>query len=170
MHAEIGRAFRAVMRETTSPVSIITTCDDGAPRGLVATSVISASMDPPTILYCVNKGSSFHPMVERGRRFCVNFLSSEDVGIAEHFGATKGAERFALGEWSMEGRPVPWLRSAQASIFGEIQHIVDWHTHSVVYGCVVETVLQAGARPLLYSQGAFAKATVAGDEAASRLA
>jgi flavin reductase len=155
MDSDMSIAFRAVMRGTAASVSIVTSRHASGPQGLVATSVVSISMDPPTILYCVNKSSSFHAVVQAGQPFCVNFLSADDVVIARHFGATKGPERFSRGVWSSEDAAVPWLRSAQATVFGTIVTVVDWHTHSIVCGRVLKAATRAGARPLLYTMGDF---------------
>jgi flavin reductase len=151
--------FRAVMRQSVSAVCIVTARHPSGRQGLVATSIVSASMDPPTILFCVQKSSSFHRMVEMDRPFCVNFLSSEDAGLARHFGAAKGEERFSLGDWSSDGDGGPWLRSAQANVFGTVASVLDWHTHSIVCGRVLRTLSHAGSDSLLYANGVFLDAT-----------
>jgi flavin reductase (DIM6/NTAB) family NADH-FMN oxidoreductase RutF len=155
MDDDVTTAFRAAMRQTASPVSIVTARDAFGPRGLVATSVVSASMQPPTILYCVNKDSSFHPVLQKGLPFCVSLLSSDDEPVARHFGLSKGRERFSRGDWSSLDTEVPWLRTAQAAIFGTISAIIDWHTHTIVCGRVTRAVPRPSIRPLLYTSGDF---------------
>lgn len=147
--------FRTAMRKLASTVCIITTADRCGPRALVATSVTSASLDPPAVLFCVNKEASIHAALGIGAHFCVNLLSRDDLEIARHFASTKGSERFCRGDWRYGERNVPWLFSAQACVFGSVASQIDWHTHSIVFGKVTSTFVKAETAPLLYADGTY---------------
>src|SRR6516164_620566 len=64
--------FRKAMRTLASAVSIVSTAYDNRRFGMTATAVCSLSMQPPTILVCVNQLTSLHhPLLSAGR-FCIN--------------------------------------------------------------------------------------------------
>ncbi len=129
--------FRTAMRKLASTVCIVTTADRSGPRALVATSVTSASLDPPAVL------------------FCVNLLSQADLEIARHVASTKGIERFCRGDWRYNERSAPWLGSAQACIFASVASRIHWHTHSIIFGKVTSTSVKAETSPLLYADGTY---------------
>src|SRR5258708_7730004 len=77
--------FRAGMRELAGAVAIVT-CGQGAARaGFSATSVSSLSLEPPTLIVCVNRASSSWPKLRDARSFGVNVLSSAHAGLAHCF-------------------------------------------------------------------------------------
>src|SRR5262245_34703660 len=106
--------FKRAMRRLASTVTIITTADiNGHRYGMTATAVNSLTMDPPSLLICVNHNASIHaPLVGRGR-FCVNVLTTEHEDLVSAFsGRLKGDERFTVGEWNDEDSGLPYLEGA----------------------------------------------------------
>jgi hypothetical protein len=74
--------FRAAMRELAGAVSVIS-CGQGKRRaGFAATSVSSLSLDPPTLILCVNRSSSSRPILRQARSFGVNILSASHRELA----------------------------------------------------------------------------------------
>jgi flavin reductase (DIM6/NTAB) family NADH-FMN oxidoreductase RutF len=67
--------FRSAMRKLASTVCIITTAERNGRRALLATSVTSASLEPPAVLFCVSKAASIHGALKVGAECCVNLLS-----------------------------------------------------------------------------------------------
>src|SRR6476661_7362851 len=82
--------FREAMREVAAGVSIITAGRDAEWAGLTATSVTSLSLDPPTVLVCINRSASIVPFLERYWRFAINFLSAEQLPLAQRFAGGDG--------------------------------------------------------------------------------
>ena len=71
MSADLGEQFRAAMRRFPSTVSVISTAKDGQRHGMTATAVTSVSLDPPSLLVCVNRSGRLFDLMESCRRFCV---------------------------------------------------------------------------------------------------
>ncbi|MFD1807889.1 flavin reductase [Gemmobacter lanyuensis] len=61
MAAPEPKAFRDAMRAFVGNCSVITVGDGDRSSGLVVTSAISLSAEPPLLLACVNRSSSSHP-------------------------------------------------------------------------------------------------------------
>jgi flavin reductase len=84
--------FRKAMRTLASAVSIVSTAHDDRRFGMTATAVCSLSMQPPTLLVCVNQSTSLHhPLLSAGR-FCINILHADQDELARTFGR-KGMDR-----------------------------------------------------------------------------
>ena len=72
----IQQDFKQSMRFLAASVNIISTAHEGKKFAMTATSVTSLSMDPPSLLVCVNKNASIHDtLITDGQQFCVNLLS-----------------------------------------------------------------------------------------------
>ena len=90
--------FRSAMRDLASGVSVITVGRGEDRTGMTATSLTSLSVDPPSILICVNRSSSTWPALQAHRHFGVNLLRASQRPIAERFAGrdgAKGSHRYA---------------------------------------------------------------------------
>ncbi|QCP54324.1 flavin reductase [Trinickia violacea] len=156
--AETGQVtaeFKRAMRRLASTVTIISTADVYGHRyGMTATAVNSLSMDPPSLLICVNHSASIHaPLTGRGR-FCVNVLTTEQEDLVDAFsGKVKGDARFQVGEWHNEDSGMPYLEGAQSNLFCDIDSVIPFGTHSVVIGRVTAVRVEEGIRPLIFANG-----------------
>lgn len=147
--------FRTAMRGLASTVTIVSTAGtDGARHGMTATAVQSLSLDPPSLLVCVNHGASLHgPMLDRGS-FCVNVLTTLHGRLVGPFsGELKGEARFGLGRWEVGEAGLPYLADARCNVFCHVDRAVAYGTHSIVIGRVFHLVHGAPHGPLLYAEG-----------------
>jgi len=156
---ELVADFKGAMRRFASSVTVITAGEGDARRGLTATAVSSVTMDPPTLLICVNRFGEAHGAIQSAGTFCVNILSIEDdraalcfAGQSEH----QGAAKFDPFPWSSLETGAPALDGALASIDCEISDTVETASHTVYFGRVVEVRLGEG-RPLVHFDREFYK-------------
>ncbi|MBP7705041.1 MAG: flavin reductase [Caulobacter sp.] len=70
-------AFRSAQRRLASSVAVITAGAWEGAVGMTATAVTSVSMDPPSLLVCVNRSATLHGAVMRTGRFRVTYLRTE---------------------------------------------------------------------------------------------
>ena len=160
-----GGPFRAAMRRFATTVSVVTCAHGGSRFGMSATAITSLSLDPPSLLVCVNKSAATHRVLSRGGRFCVNVLRSVHVGLSQAFsGRLKGEDRFRLGNWGQTEEGLPFLADAQANLFCEIVRIVDYETHTIFIASVYFARVQEGVDPLLYQDGKYAIAVPVSDD------
>ena len=152
-----SRSFRDAMRRFATTVSIITCAHGGLRFGMSATAVTSLSVDPPSLLVCVNKSAATHRVMSRGGRFCVNVLRSIHAGLSQAFsGKLKGEDRFQLGNWRQTEDGLPFLADAQANLFCEIVRVVDYGTLTIFIASVYSAKTQQEVDPLLYQDGKYA--------------
>ena len=152
--------FKEAMRRVAATVNVISICVDGTPLGITATAVSVVSMDPPSLLVCVNQAASVHPKIENVREFNVNVLHRDQAEVATIFADRKlEGQRFIRG-WDNDCVTPPRLRGAQASIRCRR---IDHHrfgTHSIFIGVVEEVVTRPEVDPLVYLDGKFGGAAV----------
>jgi flavin reductase len=147
--------FRNAMRTLASAVSIVSTAHDNRRFGMTATAVCSLSMQPPTLLVCVNQSTSLHhPLLSVGR-FCINILHAGQDELARTFGRKGIEDRFACGNWKLDDRGVPFIADAQASVFCTVEETYGHRTHSIVVGAVYRATVREAVHPLLYQDGRY---------------
>ncbi|HEY1748321.1 MAG TPA: flavin reductase family protein [Xanthobacteraceae bacterium] len=158
------------MRRFATTVSIITCAHGGSRFGMSATAVTSLSVDPPSLLVCVNKSAATHRVMSRGGKFCVNVLRSVHAGLSQAFsGKLKGEERFQIGSWGQTEDGLPFLDDAQANVFCEIVRVVDYETHTIFIASVYSAKTQQNVDPLIYQDGKYAIAQPLADDQAEKL-
>src|SRR6266850_2080722 len=154
----ISSDFRNAMRHLTGGVSVITAGRGRDVSGMTVTSVSSLSVDPPALIVSINRESSSWPLVKRYGFFGVNILTSDQIDIAERFtgkGGLKGADRFAGARWMTRASGVPLLVGALAAVDCEVEDIVEWHSHAIVIGRVMDPKLSSCTAALAYWQGQY---------------
>jgi flavin reductase (DIM6/NTAB) family NADH-FMN oxidoreductase RutF len=142
-----GHNFRLAMRELASGVSVITCGEGDARNGCTATSVVSLSLSPPTLLVCLNLQTSTLATLRRTGSFCVNLLAAEHRPIAERFagvGGFQGKNRFGIGDWAPLITGSPALLDGLAVFDCRVEEILERHTHAILIGSV-EAVRVPGA-------------------------
>jgi flavin reductase (DIM6/NTAB) family NADH-FMN oxidoreductase RutF len=150
--------FRSAMRHLASGVSVITTGQGEARAGLTATSVSSLSMDPPSLVVCINRTSATLQAMRETRVFGVNFLAANHRDVAERFagrGNVSGAARFNGNEWITLVTGAPLLSDALAAVDCSIDTIMEWNTHAVVIGRVEAVHQPGGAQALVHWRCAY---------------
>jgi flavin reductase (DIM6/NTAB) family NADH-FMN oxidoreductase RutF len=147
--------FRHAMRRVASTVNVITVCVGGEPMGITATAMSSLSLDPPSLLICINRTASLHSPLEDVSHFCVNVLHRSQEEIARMFADRSQQDlRFATG-WRVDCARPPRLADAQAAILcRRIQHF-PYGTHSIFIGQVEEVAARADVDPLVYVDGRY---------------
>ncbi len=148
-------AFRLAMRSIAATVFVVTLSETDRRYGITATAVSSLSLEPLSVLVCINRNASFHPIIGRADRFCLNALREDQQAIATQFGSSKGAsERFQTGVWNLLGG-LPALDDAQANLVCRKVRQEDFGTHTIFIGEVERVRSASDARPLVYCDGLY---------------
>ena len=80
----IQDSFRLAMRRYIYSVSIMSNKDeDKNLNAITVSSVTSISMQPPSLLVCINKNSRIHDSLKLGTKFCVNLLTKDHIGLSD---------------------------------------------------------------------------------------
>jgi flavin reductase (NADH) len=95
--------FRNTMGSFPTPVTVVTALDaDSIPRGLTCSAVCSVSMDPPSLLICVNRRNGSLDAIRHSGGFVINLLREDRHELSDLF-ASASSQKFADAAW----RPSP---------------------------------------------------------------
>ena len=128
--------FRLAMRRYIYSVSIMSNKDDnGNSNAITVSSVTSISMDPPSLLICINKSSRIHDTLQIGSKFCINLLKKDQEELSNICSDEESYEEgFNNKNW--DTKEIPFLSNAQANIFCKVDKLTSYHTHTIVVGLV----------------------------------
>jgi flavin reductase (DIM6/NTAB) family NADH-FMN oxidoreductase RutF len=152
--------FTSAMRRLIATVTIITSGDQDARAGMVATAVMSVSADPPSLAVGINREAGVWQAVQDTGRFSVNLLATHHAPLVYPFsGQLQGEERFTLGQWHTHASKTPYLADAVVSLFCRVDGKLDYGTHTLFIGAVDDIRMNESAHePLLWRNGSFANA------------
>jgi flavin reductase (DIM6/NTAB) family NADH-FMN oxidoreductase RutF len=154
---QLAESFRRAMRRVASTVNVISICVDGQPMGITATAVSSVSLDPPSLLVCINRAASLHEPMGDMSHFRVNVLHAEQVEVARMFAdRSQHALRFHSG-WDIGCAGAPRLMDAQATILCRRIDSHSFGTHSIFIGVVEDADSRDGVDPLIYLDGNYSR-------------
>ena len=152
------KSFTNAMRALVGNCSVITVGEGEDRSGLLVTSAISLSADPPLLLACVNKSASSWPLLKKYRKFGWSSLGADHQKVAENFsgfGGVKGADRYHGATWEAAETGALLLEGASAAFDCELEEMIDRATHSIVIGRVRAIRENGSAGALVYWNGAF---------------
>ena len=154
----LGESFRNAMRRVASTVNVISIYVDGQPMGITATAVSPLSLDPPSLLVCINRAASLHAPMGDMSHFRVNVLHRDQQEIASMFAdRSRHALRFSAG-WDLTCDGAPRLVDAQATILCRRIDSHSFGTHSIFIGVVEDAAARPEVDPLVYLDGRYGAA------------
>jgi flavin reductase len=154
------KEFRNAMARLGAAVNIVTTDGEGGRAGFTASAVCSVTDDPPTLLVCMNRGSSGAAAFEANGVLCVNTLRHGQEELSNTFAGFTGLEgeaRFSVGEWDQLDTGAPCLHGAAVNFDCRITDMVEKGTHAVLFAQVVNVRLGDEAAGLIYFSRAYHK-------------
>jgi flavin reductase (DIM6/NTAB) family NADH-FMN oxidoreductase RutF len=153
---DLPASFKAVMRGVAATVTIVTAADASRRHGMTATAMMSLSMDPPSLVVCINRATLLYDIMLSARRFCVNVLRHDQAELSAAFsGALSPEQRFQLGAWEQTDDGIGYLTDAQASVLCKRVAAVPFGTHTLFIGEVDQVNLGERIAPLVYQDARY---------------
>lgn len=142
-------------RTFVTGVTAVTTLDGvtGEPRGLVVNAFSALSLDPPSIVVCVQKTSASYRHLFARDHLAVNILAADQAEVASRF-ASKAPDKFASVGWRPAPAGSPILDGAAAWLEARITERIQSSTHTMFIAEVI-AVDYSDRAPLLYASGRF---------------
>jgi flavin reductase (DIM6/NTAB) family NADH-FMN oxidoreductase RutF len=148
-----GDLMKQVNRQFVTGVTVVTVMDEGTPRGLAVNAFASISLDPPTVMVCVQRTSSTHDCLFRATHLAINILSTDQLDVVNRF-AAKSADKFAGLDWEPGPFGSPVIDRSCAQMEVEIRERLQATTHTV-FICRVVHAAVSERTPMVYSAGKF---------------
>ena len=128
------RRLRDCFGRFATGVTIITTIDsEGRPTGLTANSFSSVSLDPPLILWSLDKRSSQIDAFRDAKHYAINVLAADQIDLSNLF-ATPDEDRFSGLNYSAGVGGAPLLADCAAWIECESSVTYDGGDHLIFIG------------------------------------
>lgn len=148
--------FRTACGRFATGVTVVTALGaDGSPVGVTINSFSSVSLEPPLVLFCLDRGALSFAAFEAAKSFAINVLSDDQQALSERF-AQQGAPKFGdldLMQWDT-GCPI--LKGCLANLECLTDAVHDGGDHIIVVGRVCRLAVSDAGRPLVYYAGRYA--------------
>ena len=146
-----SREFRQVMGSFATGVTVATTAlPDGTRAGVTVNSFCSVSLDPPLVLFCLDKRALSHPVFSKASGYAINVLTEQQEHVARAFAVPgQGPERWEHGHFSIGLSGVPIMADTLATIDCALHAQHESGDHVVLVGRVLALSRREG-QPLLY--------------------
>ncbi|MEO1100711.1 MAG: flavin reductase family protein [Pseudomonadota bacterium] len=155
---ETSDDLRLALRRLAKAVVVISLVEEGERKALVVTAVSELSLDPPSMVVCVNRLASLYPAMAKKTPFCLNILDADHEALAVRCVAeAQGEMRFGLGEWGVSDDGVPYLTDAQANMFCETRASLSHGSHDLFIAEVTGALTSGEVDPLIYTDGRYGR-------------
>ena len=146
--------YRQVLGKLPTGVTAITGVnDDDEKLGLVVGTFQSLSLEPPLVMFCVDKSSSSWPKLRKLQKFTANILSDDQISICRSL-SRKGPQKFEGLPCTTGPLGTPHLDGATAYIDCIVTAEVVVGDHYMVVGAVTNMEEGTGDA-LLFRAGKF---------------
>jgi flavin reductase (DIM6/NTAB) family NADH-FMN oxidoreductase RutF len=146
--------YRQILGKLPTGVTAITGVnDDDEKLGLVVGTFQSLSLEPPLVMFCVDKSSSSWPKLRKLQKFTANILSDDQISICKSL-SRKGPEKFSGLPCEPGPLGTPHLDGATAYIDCVVTAEVVVGDHYMVVGSVTN-MSEGTGDALLFRGGKF---------------
>ena len=150
------RDFRRALSQFPTGVTVITTKDkEGHPVGVTASSFNAVSIDPPLILWSIDKGAHSLETFEQTEHFAVNVLSRDQVNTSNGF-ASRGEDKFKDVNFGAGVGGSPILDEYAAQFECKTWAVYEGGDHLILVGEVLDYRYNDASLPLVFARGSYA--------------
>ena len=148
------KLFRRALGTFPTGVTVVTTRDeDGAPVGMTVASFNSVSLDPPLILWSLDRSAFSFQAFSTASHFCVHILAEDQVEMSDRFAQTL-TDKFSDLETEPGIGGAPRLINCAARFDCAAWRTYDGGDHIIIIG-QVEDMESSGKPPLLFAGGGY---------------
>ncbi len=151
-------AFRSALGQFPTGVAVVTTLDkDGKKAGMTVSSFNSVSLDPPLVLWSIDKQAGCFDAFQQCTHYAINLLSAQQQDVSNTF-AQQNIDKFANAKHTISNENIPLLDDCCAVFQCKIEHRYDGGDHVIIVGRV-NNFSENKTAPLVFHNGAYAELT-----------
>lgn len=149
------QAFRTALGSFATGVTIVTTCDaKGAPVGMTASSFNSVSLEPPLVLWSIDKNANCFDVFNACSHFAIHVLGEQQQALSDLFGRPSPADKFARLNTRAGIHGSPILPDYNSLFECQLAHRYEGGDHIIMVGQVTRFDQRPG-NPLLFHGGQY---------------
>ena len=148
------RAFRNALGSFPTGVAVVTAAGANCHVGITVNSFVSVSLNPPLVLWCIDKGSERYEAFTKAESYTVSVLGTAHEPISTQL-ARGGAHQLAgIPLIETESGP-PALADALAVFECQIHAVHDGGDHAILVGRVLRFARRDAGAPLVFFRGKY---------------
>jgi flavin reductase (DIM6/NTAB) family NADH-FMN oxidoreductase RutF len=149
------RAFRDLLGRFPTGVTVITMANgQDELYGVTIGSFASVSLEPPLVLFCLDRGASCHAAFSASRYFAVNILGADQFDLSRIFSSDADRPWESL-DFERSAFGTPLMAGCLAHLECETEAVHAGGDHEIIVGKVVRLVGGVDGSPLLHFNGAY---------------
>lgn len=149
------REFRKALGCFATGITVVTTASrDAGMVGITANSFNSVSLDPPLVLFSLDRRAYSLAAFHGAGHFAINVLGGDQRNLASIF-ATPLIDKWDNVHYELWDTGCPILTDTLANFECKTQHIYDGGDHLIFVGRVRKMRFDQGGEPLLYFRGGY---------------
>jgi flavin reductase (DIM6/NTAB) family NADH-FMN oxidoreductase RutF len=148
-------AFRQALGCFPTGVAVVTTSGpDADHRGITVNSFTSVSLDPPLVLWCIDRKSDRFPAFTKARVYTISLLGTVHEAVSSRL-AKQGAHSLDGIDLIETKLGPPALADALAIFECESEAVHQGGDHAILVGRVVRFAKREAGAPLVFFQGRY---------------
>ncbi len=146
------KKFRNALGCYLTGVTVITTSVSKKMIGVTANSFSSVSLDPPLVLWSIDKSSSRYSVMSNAENYVINVLSFDQTNVAVEF--VRNKDPFEKIDFIPGINNIPIIENSSAVFECETKDVIDGGDHSIILGKVINFSFNE-RKPLFFYKGDF---------------
>ena len=148
-------AFRRALGCFATGVTVVTARDAGGRnRGITINSLSSVSLEPPLVLFCLDRETPSFACFLETPLFAVNVLRASQLDLSVRF-ATAAADKWDGVGFDLWPGDLPVLQGCLATLACRREAVYEGGDHVIIVGRVERLAVAEGEEPLIYFQSSY---------------
>lgn len=148
-------AFRRALGSFATGVAVVTARDsEGRNRGITVNSFSSVSLDPPLVLFCLDKAAMSFETFQQAKSFAVNVLAEHQHELSVRF-ATAAVDKWDGVAYELWPGGLPVLHDCLANLACRREALYQGGDHVIILGRVERLQSAGDLDPLVYFQSDY---------------
>jgi len=149
-----SRAFRNALGCFPTGVAVVTAAGSDSHFGITVNSFTSVSLDPPLLLWCMDRRSRRHDVFAKASGFTVSILGTDHKEVSSRLArpGEHSLDDIALIETEL-GPPA--LADSLAIFECAVEKMVEAGDHTILLGRVLRFSCPSASAPLVYFRGKY---------------
>lgn len=151
-----SRELRNILGCFATGITVITTTKNGENFGMTVNSFSSVSLNPPLVLWSLDKSGQSFDVFSNAEYYNIHILSEEQEAISNQF-ASSLDNKFLGMDYEQDNREIPVLEGCSAVLSCRLETTIEQGDHLIIVGRVFDAEKDETANPLIFSKGRYAK-------------